>query len=86
MFGQRKLLKYILKRKRTEKQGIGKKGCKKTSVGREKSSEEVGLTFFGVARCVLAGVANHPVEVSGSVFKHVIPEKDKIHGCKPGTC
>lgn len=38
-----------------------------------------GLTFFGVRRCVLAGVANHPIEVPGSVFQHVIPGGHQIH-------
>lgn len=32
-----------------------------------------GLTLFGVARGILAGVAHHAIEVLGSVFQHVIP-------------
>lgn len=55
--------------------------------GRETGNcEEVGLTFFGVTWCILAGVANHPIEVPGSVFQHVIPGRHKIHAYKPATC
>lgn len=35
--------------------------------------EKACLTFFGVTWCILTRVANHPIEVPGSVFQHVIP-------------
>lgn len=48
--------------------------------GRKKMNhEEVVLTFFGVGWCILTGMANHPVEVPGSVLQHVIPGRHKIH-------
>lgn len=37
----------------------------------------MALTFFGVAWCVLAGVTNHPIQVSGSVLQHVVPGGDR---------
>ena len=48
--------------------------------GREKvNHEEVVLTFFGVGWCILTGVANHPIEVPGSVLQHVVPGGHKTH-------
>lgn len=44
------------------------RGCKRD----ERRSR--GLTFFCVARCVLARVAHQAVEVPGSRFQHVKPE------------
>ena len=46
---------------------------KKSKDGRAECCEEGALTFFGVAGSILAGVANHPIEVPGSIFQHVIP-------------
>lgn len=37
----------------------------------------VNLTFFCVARGILAGMANHPISVPGFVVQHIIPIKDK---------
>lgn len=55
--------------------------------GRETGNcEEVALTFFGVTGCILAGVANHPIQVPGSVFQHVIPGKHEMHTQKQDTC
>lgn len=51
----------------------GEKGCG------EETEDSKCLTFSGVARCILTGVANHPVEVPGSVLQHVIPERNKTH-------
>lgn len=46
---------------------------KKGAEGRRERKGDIGLTFFGVAWCILAGVADHPVEIPGSGLKHVIP-------------
>lgn len=37
----------------------------------------VNLTFFCVARGILAGMADHPISVPGFVVQHIIPIKDK---------
>lgn len=47
--------------------------------------ESFGLTLFGVAWGILAGVAHHAIEVPGSVFQHVIPGRQEIQTCKPTT-
>lgn len=41
------------------------------------------LTFLGVRRRQQAGVANHPIYVSRSVFQHVVTEgQDEAKQCK----
>lgn len=47
------------------------RGCKR---GERKC---FALTFFCVARCILARVAHQAIEVPGSSFQHVIPRQQK---------
>lgn len=73
---------FIVEKERKNKGCWGEGFARKRTEGRGGGNERVKkwpLTFFGVARRVLAGVAHHPVEVSGPVLQHVIPGRQKVH-------